>query len=151
MKKKSILNIVIFLVFTFMLVQPVFADGLISIKNIFTNKIVPAGGYIESDPIVLNGKNPDGFFSIQIYLTSSGSPTVKVEIYTSNDGVHYLIPSGNTAVTTGFTKTSGNGSDGRDMFPIELNMPVGYLKIRITETGGTDAGEITLDFCMQIK
>jgi len=113
----------------------------IAVKKVFDSITIPAGGSKESEVIDLNVHDPRGNFSLQVEVTGSG--TLKGEVLLSNDGANFIEPSSVFDIFSGFTATSGPNGDGRDIFPVELNMVVRYMKIRVTETGGANSATIT--------
>lgn len=77
-----------------------------------------------------------GYFSLQIQVTGDG--TAKFEYLLSNDGTNFLEPSSATDIASGITKTSGPGSDGKDIFsfaPLLAN----FIQIKVTETAGANS------------
>jgi len=117
------------------------AGGNIQRKLIFNSQSVAAGGYVDSEEIDFVSSDPDGYVSLQIEVTGDG--TIKIEPLLSNDAINFLLPSGVSAVTTGFTKTSGPNGDGKDIFTVDLGMLCASLKFRVTETGGVNSATIT--------
>ena len=97
---------------------------------------IAASGSSTSDVIDLGTKYPEGFFSLQITLTGDG--TAKVEYLLSNDGTNFLEPSEADDILSSFTKISGPGSDGKDMFSF-TPMLARFMKIKCTETAGANA------------
>ena len=91
-------------------------------------------------------ENANGYFSIQIYITGDG--TLKAEYLVSNDGTHFIEPTGATDIFSAYTKTSGPGSDGRDIVSFEPEL-AGHLRIKFTETGG--ANSVTIDAFLAIQ
>lgn len=84
---------------------------------------------------------PDGYFSIQVTLTGSG--TAKFEYLISNDGVNFIEPTSASDIATGFTATSGPSSDGKDLFEFSPE-PCRYMKIKVTETGTSNSVVVTV-------
>lgn len=108
----------------------------IYVQKIFSSEAVVASGTATSNAVDLGGLSTTGHFSLQVALTGDGTATF--EFLLSNDGTNFVEPSGSLDITTGFTKTSGPGSDGKDIFsfgPILAR----WMKIRVTETGGVSA------------
>jgi hypothetical protein len=79
-----------------------------------------------------------GYFSLQWTVTGDG--TMKAEVLSSNDGVtfHDL----NADITSSQTKTTGGGSDGKNMASF-LVVPCNQIKIKFTETGGANSIAVT--------
>lgn len=102
--------------------------------NLFTDEVVAAGASVESEILDLEAFAKEGYLSIQLALTDDG--TVKVEYELSNTGAVYVTQSdADDIIVSGFTKTSGPGSDGKDVISFEPE-PALKLKIKVTETGG---------------
>lgn len=103
---------------------------------VFSAEAVLAGANASSDIIELS--EFDGFASLQWLITGDG--TAKFEVLSSNDGSNFLDV--NDDIITGQTKTSGPGSDGKNMCVFTL-MPSRSCKIKVTETGGAQAIAVT--------
>lgn len=88
----------------------------------------------------------NGFFSVQYLITGDG--TVKIEYNLSADGSTYIEPTGASDIGSSLTKTTGPGSDGKDIlsFAPELSR---YMKIKVTETGGASTAVVTLWLVIQ--
>ncbi|MBW2094196.1 MAG: hypothetical protein JRI80_04840 [Deltaproteobacteria bacterium] len=112
-----------------------------SIMTVFDSEEVAANGSALSDAIDV-GQN-GGSFSVQVALTGDG--TMKLEWLGSLDGQNFLVPNGASEIVTGFTKTSGPGSDGKHIYSFSPSL-VKALKLKISETGGLDSitGTVTL-------
>ena len=130
---RRLVAIVFLIVFT---AAPAFAWNKIYVQKIIDAVTVSASGSTTSDAITLSGLGNLGYFSIQVQVTGDG--TAKVEYLLSNDGTTFLEPTGASDIAAGFTKTSGPGSDGKDMYTFNP-MLSRYIKIRVTETGGADS------------
>lgn len=92
----------------------------------------------------LKRMNAEGFFSLQIALTGDG--TAKGEYLESNDNSTFIDPEDD--IFSGFTKTSGPGSDGKDLFSFEPNL-CGFLQLKFTETGGANGIVLTCSLAIQ--
>lgn len=100
---------------------------------------VAAGGSTTSSKIDL--VNSEGYFSVQVAV--SGSGTAKIEYLLSNNDVTYLEPTGAVDIASGLTAASGPGSDGHDLY--SFSPPhARWLKIRVTETGASDAVTVSV-------
>ena len=116
-----------------------------------TNKIfdaitITASGVARSVSLDLQAYAKEGFFSLQIELTGSG--TAKFEYEVSNDGETYIIQTAAAdQIVSGFTATSGPGSDGKDLISFEPE-PTKKMRIVCTETGGADSVTITATYLM---
>ena len=78
----------------------------------------------------------NGYFTLYVEITGDG--TVTLEYVTSDDGTNYVEPTGAKDVATGYVKTSGPGSDGKDFLPV-YPMRAPYIGIRATETGAANS------------
>lgn len=108
----------------------------IYVKKIFSSVTVAASGSAISSAIDLGGLSTTGHFSLQIELTGNG--TAKVEFLLSNNGVDFMEPTGSADIVTGFTKTSGPGSDGKSL--ISFGPILGrQIQIKLTETGTSNS------------
>lgn len=113
-------------------------------SKLFTTQEIIAGASSTSEAIRI--RHVSGFFSIYFELTGDGTATV--EYLLSHDGITYLTPVSATEIKTGFVKTSGNGSDGKDIIPFEPELAP-FMKIKITETGSADTITVTMSFLAQ--
>ena len=113
----------------------------IFVKKVFTAEVVAASGNTESEIIDLGGvtTNPESF-GLQVELTGDGTATF--EALVSNHADDFIRPSTQPVVKSGFTKTSGPGSDGKDAFGFSI-VPSRFLKIKVTETGTSDSITVT--------
>jgi hypothetical protein len=132
------------IIFVLAMVAPALAERDVICFNLHDEQEIAAGGSSTSRWVDI--RSLDGYFSIQITLTGDG--TGKLEYLLSNDGINYLEPSNASDITTGFTKTSGPGSDGKDIFSISP-MVGHYMKIKATETGSSDTITVTTTLCYQ--
>lgn len=114
----------------------------IFIKQIMSAQAVTAGSSSTSGAIDLSERDMVyGYFSVYVYVTGNG--TAKVEYLVSLDGTNYLEPSSATDITTGFTKSSGPGSDGKDIFAFSPILAKD-IKIKVTETGSSNPIAVTI-------
>lgn len=137
---KKILLVALFLV----LAIPAFA-GLMTTVTTHSAVTIDASGSSSSDAIDLQRRGIDGYFSVQVNI--SGSGTAKVEYLLSNDGVTYIEPTSASDITSGFTATSGPGSDGNGFFSFQPE-PARYMKIKVTETGTASSIVATVTLMM---
>lgn len=119
---------------------------LIHLRGLFKAETIVASGSATSLKVDLSALKPIGYFSLQIALTGDG--TAKAEYLMSNDGSVYIEPTGASDIVTGFTKTSGPGSDGKGFFSFEPKLGP-YLKIKITETGTSDSVTVSATLAIQ--
>jgi hypothetical protein len=112
----------------------------IFVKTVFTAEVIAASGVATSDMIDLGTVTVDGNFGIQLALTGDG--TAQVDYTASNHTEDFITPSTASAIVTGFVKTSGPGSDGKDAFAF---IPIlhRFMKIQVTETGTSDSITVT--------
>lgn len=123
-------------------------DRKIAIIKLFDAQTILASGN-SSQPgegIDLQRFAQNGFFSVQYLITGDG--TAKIEYNLSHDGATYIEPTGSTDIGSSLTKTTGPGSDGKDIltFSPELSR---FLKIKVTETGGAQSIVVTLWLAIQ--
>jgi len=140
-KRRLIVSFAITLLVALFFAGQALAGSIVHRTVLFSAESVAANGSVESGVINFVGNEPAGYMSLQLEVTGDG--TVKVEPLLSNDGANFLLPSGVSAITTGFTKTSGPDGDGKDMFVVDPGMVSALLKIRVTETGGTNSATVT--------
>lgn len=117
----------------------------IYVQKLFSAEAIVASGSATSDAIDLGGLSTTGHFSLQVALTGDGTATIVFLL--SNDGTNFLVPSGSLDITAGFTKTSGPGTNGKDIFSFGPILGR-WLQIRVTETSTTDAISVTADIAM---
>lgn len=118
-----------------------------SITNttIFTAEAILASASSTSDAIDIS--MVEGFFSLQIAVTGDG--TAKFEYLASNDGTTFITQTAaGDVITSGFTKTSGPGSDGKDIVTFEPEL-CKFIKIKCSETGGAAAIAVTATIAIQ--
>lgn len=114
-------------------------------KALFTAEAILANADSTSDAIDIS--QATGFFSLQVALTGDG--TAQFEYLASNDGTTYITQSAAAdLIFTGFTKTSGPGSDGKDIITFEPEL-CKFIKIKCTETGGANSITITSTIAVQ--
>lgn len=112
--------------------------------RIFTSTAVSAGGSATSGAVDIS--NARGYFSIQYAVTGDG--TLKLTYQLSNDAITWITPSSATEIATGLTKTSGPGSNGKDIVTFSPEMAK-YIQIVATETGGANSATITAMMAVQ--
>lgn len=108
------------------------------------NQNIIAGGEFVSEAIALD--NCTGQFSLQVAVTGSG--VVDFDYLCSNDNVSFRRPNTAQAIIVGFTSSSGNEGDGVDFLPFAPEY-CRYIKIRATETSGSDSVQITIHYLNQ--
>ena len=122
------------------------AKGVITIIQSMKSTAISASGTYTSPSVDLSKFQVKGHFSIQVKVTGSG--TCKFEYLLSNDGSNFLEPSTASDIVTGFTATSGPGSDGKYIY-VFYPEPARYLKIKCTETGGANSVTATVHLFIQ--
>lgn len=122
------------------------SNNFVKIVNRFSEEPVVAGGSLISEEINLMDLAQYGFFSLQLTVTGDG--TAKVEYLCSNNDSDFIKPIGADDIVTGFTKTSGPNSDGKGFYSFYPE-PCGWMKIKVTETGGANAIAVTLNIAIQ--
>ena len=146
MKKRAIIILLLSLTLLVSWISPVAAWNEIYMKKVIDSVTIPASGSTTSDAIVLNKRANLGYFSIQVQMTGDG--TAKFEYLLSDNGTDFMEPTGASDIATDITKTSGPGSDGKDMFSFNP-MVCRSLKIRATETGGANSVTVTVWIVVQ--
>jgi len=106
---------------------------------VFNGEEVAAGGSLISKAFPL--VNIQGYFSLKAAV--SGDGTVKFE-YMLSFGDDDFITFSDTldVIASGITKTSGPGSDGKDIYPFSPPL-ASQIKIKVTETGASNAATVT--------
>ena len=113
-------------------------------KQVFVAKTVGAGTSETSPAISLVNAQSNGYFTIQLTMTGDGTLGLVYEV--SIDGANFVQPSGSSAITTAFSKTSGGGADGKDMFSFT---PMLCTAIRFKATATTSDVVLTATVCIQ--
>lgn len=145
MKRKAFSIIAILLLL--LAVTATFArNGEITVVSVFGGTSIAKSANSSSTAVDLAAIKPEGHFSLQIAL--SGSGTAKGEYTISNDGNTYIEPSSATDIFTGLTATGGPGSDGKNIYPFHPEL-ARYIKIKITETGGSSSITVTATLAIQ--
>jgi hypothetical protein len=116
------------------------------VKKVFSAQSVSASGIEWSEALDLGSINQDGLFSLQLLVTGDG--TLQVEYELSHDGVNFVTPTTALDIVSAFTKTSGPGSDGKDIYSFDPELGR-FMKIKVTETGGANAAVITAHLASQ--
>lgn len=113
-------------------------------KRLFNAERIGVGSSSTSEVINLQNAKTNGFFAVQLTMTGDGTLGLVYEI--SIDGTNFVQPTGFTAITTTFSKTSGTGSDGKDIIAFNPEL---YIAIRLKATATTDDIVLTATLCMQ--
>jgi hypothetical protein len=122
------------------------SNNFVKIINRFSAEPVAASASLISEKINLMDLAQYGFFSLQLTVTGDGM--AKVEYLCSNNGSDFIKPVGADDIVSGFTKTSGPGSDGKGFYSFAPET-CGWMKIKVTETGTAAAIAVTLDIAIQ--
>jgi len=113
----------------------------IFVKKVFTAELIAASGSAESVVIDLGSVCTDpSSFGLQVEMTGDGTGTI--EALVSNHTTDFIRPSTQPVIKSGFVKTSGPASDGKDAFSFSI-VPSRFLKIKVTEAGGADSVTVT--------
>lgn len=112
------------------------SDKYIHTIKLFDAQTVAASQSATTSAIDLNKYKPEGFLSLQVKLTGSG--TAQFTFLLSNDGVDYLTPTGSSDIVTAHTVSSGPSSDGKDIYLLEIIAVTRYLKIKVLETAAAE-------------
>lgn len=105
--------------------------------QIFDNEEIAAGDSAEY-MVDLNWFKPVGVFALQVEVAGDG--TIKGECLSSINGTDFVVPTGEDEIFTGFTSTSG--TSGKDIFTV-TPVPSTKIKIRLTETGGSNTASVS--------
>jgi len=126
-------------------------DNLDKIK-IIDNQEIAASGTYTSIPINCNDRKLIGNISIQVEVTGDGTASftwTQSNSYDPKDGTgDFVAPSGGNEIETGFTKTSGSASNGKDFFNIPMYNSQ-WFKILCTETAGVNTLTVNAWLSMQ--
>lgn len=121
-------------------------NNFVKTTRLFSAETIAAGQTSTCSAIDLRNIAQQGYFSIQLAVTGDG--TAKVEYQCSNNNSVFMEPQSAVDIITGFTKTSGPGSDGKGFYSFSPET-CGWLKIKVSETGSTQAIVVTLDIAIQ--
>ena len=120
----------------------------IYIKKIFDAEALLASGHEHSEALNMRSLVSEGFYEVSIQYEVTGDGEVDIEYELSHDGVSYISPLSASPIVEGVTKTTGTGSNGKDIvsFCPELSK---YMKIKITEVGGAQAATVSMWIAIQ--
>lgn len=116
-----------------------------TVARVFDGETVAAGGSAVSDAIDVSMAGAD-LFSLQMAL--SGDGTITLSYLVSVDGTNFLTPTGASDIGASLTKTSGPGSDGKDIFSFNPELAP-FIKVKATETGSTNGVTLTADLAVK--
>ena len=122
------------------------SNNFVHTTRLLAAETIAAGSSSTTSAIDLRNIAQQGYFSIQLLVTGDG--TAKVEYQCSNNNSVFIEPESAVDILTGFTKTSGPGSDGKGFYSFSPET-CGWLKIKVSETGTTQAIVVTLDIAIQ--
>lgn len=114
--------------------------GKFRICKCINAETIAASGSFTTGEIQLDLEYIEGFFSLQVQVTGTG--TCKFEYLLSNNNTDFFEPTGATDIAASITASSGPGSDGKDMYSFDP-MIAKSLKIKCTETGGANSVTVT--------
>lgn len=122
--------------------------NLIFTKRVLSAVSISASANTTTEKIDLNGLASNGIFSVQYTITGDG--TAKIEYLLSNEdaATNMIEPSTATDIGSSLTKTTGPGSNGKDLIPFEPEC-ARWLQLKVTETGGANGVVVTLDIAIQ--
>lgn len=123
-------------------------DREITVLKLFAAQSIAASGNASQpgEAIDLQRFAQNGFFSVQYLITGDG--TAKIEYNLSNDGATFIEPSSATDIGSSLTKTTGPGSNGKDILSFSPEL-ARWMKLKVTETGGAQAVVVTLWLAIQ--
>jgi hypothetical protein len=121
-------------------------NAFVTTTRLFNAATIAASGSSTSTAIDLRNIAQNGFFSLQIEVTGDG--TAKVEYLCSNNNSVFVEPADSFDIVSEFTDISGPNDNGKAFYAFEPE-PCGFLKIKVTETGGVNAIFVTLDIAIQ--
>ena len=107
---------------------------------------VAVGTPYTSQAIDLSQVRPHGYFGLQTTLASAGAGTADISYEVSINGSDFMLPSQGSLIEDDFTKTSGPGSDGKD---ISTFTPETARWLRIKVTASTATVVVTCTLCIQ--
>ena len=113
-------------------------------EKLFSAKTIGAGTSETSETINLQNAKTNGFFAVQLTMTGDGTLGLVYEI--SIDETNFVQPTGFTAITTAFSKTSGTAGDGTDIIAFNPEL---CIAIRFTATATTSDVVLTATLAMQ--
>ncbi len=114
-------------------------------RKFWTAEAVLASGTASKD-FDLETFKPEGFFSLQVTVTGSGTAQITYKV--SNDNVSWRTPSGASDIVTAHTVSTGDS--GLEFYDLSGTIQFArYLRITVTETSTTDAIAITATLAMQ--
>ena len=116
----------------------------LNVTKIFDGVTVAASASATSASIPLS--NVQGYFGFQHTVTGDG--TVKFELLVSLNGDDFLEPSELSDIAADIVKTSGPGSDGKDIYQVTATTAK-FIKIKATETGTSN--NVTLNCWVAVQ
>ena len=121
----------------------------ISVRRLFFEETITKNTSEDSRDIIdLNHLAQNGNFSIQIYVETDGIIKVQYSLCCEKVPVNFLVPADATDICSGFEDDSGPGGDGRAIYSFQPEL-ARWMKIKVSETGTSNNGKITLDLCTQ--
>ena len=111
-------------------------EAKINVKKVIDAQTVTASSSYTSAVIPLDGFVRAGEYSLQISVTGDG--TCKFEYLLSVNDQDYIEPASGSDIASGITKTSGPGSDGKEIYSFATEL-ARFMKIKVTETGTSDS------------
>jgi hypothetical protein len=110
--------------------------------KLFSAEAITASGSATSEAIDLRLHAPNGIFSIQYAVTGDGTAKFEYKLCSTENG-DYIEPSTASDIASSIVKTSGPGSDGKDIVSFTPELAP-FMKIVVTETGTAQAIAVSL-------
>jgi hypothetical protein len=110
--------------------------------KLFSAEAILASGSATSEAIDLRLHAPNGIFSIQYAVTGDGTVKFEYNLGSTETG-DFVEPSTASDIASSIVKTSGPGSDGKDIVSFTPELAP-FMKIVVTETGTAEAVAVTL-------
>ena len=98
-------------------------------NKVINGEVIQASGSFTSKAIELNNLKPNGYFSLQVAVTGSG--TAKFEFLCSNNGEVFVAPESSAPIIQDVTTTTGR-------LVSFSPPPCGWIKIKCSETGSSN-------------
>jgi hypothetical protein len=115
--------------------------------QLFGGETLLAGANIDFT-IDLERFNLEGFFSLQVEVSTVGGGTLTAEYLLSNNGTDFIEPSDAEDIFTDFGAADGPGADGKDINDFNP-MLARYLRLKFTES--SSANPVTFSAWLAIQ
>jgi hypothetical protein len=117
----------------------------ITVYRLLTAYSVAANTNVSTQPVDLREVAKNGVFAIKYTVTGDGTVKFEYNVCEKDDGT-FIEPSGASDIASSITKTSG--TSGVDVVSFEPEIAP-FMKIKVTETGTSNAAVVTLDLFIQ--